>query len=112
MQPAADGHEVDLSPEFRLDHRQCYHAPVVDRVLREETETKPCGHHRKRPVLAVAPVGGFHGHTLLAQNAIGIACEFAVVAMDIEFTVDVPDPDRPLVCKSMAGMDDDHHLLA
>jgi hypothetical protein len=46
------------------------------------------------------------------QDLVRIPGEFAIVAMDVEFPIDVLNPDGALFRKAMLGMDNDHHLLA
>src|SRR5262245_29511910 len=111
MWPATHAHQIHLSPKLRLDDGQRYDAGMTRGIGGHEAKAKPGCDHRQGPVLAIAPIGRFHGHALIVKNAIGVTCKFAIVSMDVRFAIEVLDCDCPLIGKTMARMDDDYHLL-
>src|SRR5580704_5387245 len=80
-------HQAYLSPKFRLDDRQTDHVGVFDRVCRHECESQSGGDHSQGPVVALAPIDGTAGNSLLLENVVGIPGELAVDAMDIGFVI-------------------------
>src|SRR5712692_5710864 len=59
MRPSANGDEIHLAPEFRLDQWTGDYAALRDGKFRHETEPEACDDHGQDPIVAVAAVDGF-----------------------------------------------------
>src|SRR5262249_11518816 len=110
MRPPADGHEVDLSPELRLDQWPRDDTAMVHRIFRHEPEPQPCGDHGQDPVVALAAVHHLAGGPAFAEDR--VAVELAIRPVEISLAVKILDANGIARGERMAGVDHDHELLA
>jgi len=101
-----------VAPEFRVGDRQGHHARVLGGMFGHETEAKPGGDHRQRPVVTIAPVDRADGDALFGEDGIGIAGKFTIVAVYVAFIAHVFHLHATLVGEAVGQMDGHHHLLA
>src|ERR1700722_18246091 len=105
-------HQAYLSPKFGLDDRQTDHAEMFDRVCRHECKSQPGGDHSQSPVVALAPIDGVAGDSVLFENPVGVTSEFAIHAMDIALAIHLLDGESPRFGETMVAVNGENHLLA
>src|SRR5712691_1358500 len=71
MRPPANGDEIHLAPEFRLDQWTCNYFALRDGIFRHEAEPEARRDHGQDPVVAVATVDSLANRSALAEDGAG-----------------------------------------